>query len=244
MTAVLDLRRITKSYGTAANPLPVLRGIDIRIDRGEFAAIVGPSGSGKSTLLNILGCLDRPTTGSYLFVGEDIAKLDDTRLSRLRNRQIGFVFQSFQLVPHLSVLENVELPLFYARQPRRARRTRCAELIERVGLGHRFTHLPNELSGGECQRAAIARALVSDPALVLADEPTGNLDSATSAQILKLFHELHAGGATIVMITHDLEIARHAPRRLELRDGAVQRDSAVPGAATSSAAELAQEQRS
>ena len=224
-TAVLELRDIVKTYGTEQNPVPVLRGVDIRIDEGEYVAIIGPSGSGKSTLLNLLGGLDRPTSGQYYFVGEDIAEFDDQKLSRVRNTRIGFVFQSFQLVPHLTVLENCELPLFYSRVPRRERHERCKTLIERVGLGHRLTHLPTELSGGECQRAAIARALANDPALILADEPTGNLDSNTSAEIMKLFEELHAGGTTMVMITHDQDIALAAPRRIALRDGVVESDS-------------------
>jgi putative ABC transport system ATP-binding protein len=209
--------------------VPVLRGIDLAVRGGEYLAIVGPSGSGKSTLLNILGCLDLPTSGTYEFVGEDVVRFDDRKLSHLRNRRIGFVFQSFQLVPHLSVTENVELPLFYSRMARRERRLRCAELIDRVGLSHRATHVPTELSGGECQRAAIARALANAPDLILADEPTGNLDSKTSGEIMRLFGELHGGGATVVIITHDNEIARAAPRRVALRDGRVESDTAAGG---------------
>jgi len=227
---ILELRSIEKVYGTAKNPVPVLHGIDLRIDEGEYAAVVGPSGSGKSTLLNILGCLDRPTRGSYHIAGEDVAQMGDRQLSRIRNTRIGFVFQSFHLVAHLTVLENVELPLFYARMPRRERRRRCHDLIERVGLGHRHGHLPSELSGGENQRAAVARALANDPAMVLADEPTGNLDSATSAEIMQLFYDLHAAGSTIVLITHDPEIARAAPRRVRLRDGRIETDAAAAGA--------------
>lgn len=223
--SVLHLHDVQKIYGSTHNPVPVLRGIDLTIREGEYAAIVGPSGSGKSTLLNILGCLDLPTSGTYEFVGEDVGKFDDRRLSHLRNHRIGFVFQSFQLVPHLTVTENVELPLFYSRMPRRERRARCLELIERVGLGHRSTHVPSELSGGECQRAAIARALANEPALILADEPTGNLDSKISGEIMDLFDELHTAGATLVIITHDNEIARDAPRRIALRDGRVESDT-------------------
>jgi putative ABC transport system ATP-binding protein len=222
--AVLHLARLSKSYGAARSMVPVLNGIDLEVHRGEYVAIIGPSGSGKSTLLNILGCLDRPTAGHYLFTGRDTAALDDRQLSRLRNTQIGFVFQSFQLVPHLTVAENVELPLFYARVPRSQRRRRCGGLIDRVGLSHRSTHLPSELSGGECQRAAIARALANDPALLLADEPTGNLDSHTSGEILKLFGDLHGAGATVVMITHDRAVAEAAPRRVALRDGRIESD--------------------
>ena len=218
---VLELREVTKTYGMPAHPVPVLRGVDLVIARGEFVAIVGASGSGKSTLLNILGCLDRPTAGSYWLVGEDVSQFDDRALSQVRKTKIGFVFQSFQLVPHLTVEENVELPLFYARVPRATRRSRSQAMLARVGLGHRNTHLPNQLSGGESQRTAIARALISEPALLLADEPTGNLDSKTSAEIMQLFLGLHAGGSTILMITHDPSIAAIAQRRVTMRDGCV-----------------------
>lgn len=224
--AVLWLRSIDKSYGTALNPVPVLRSLDLRVNSGEFVAIVGASGSGKSTLLNIIGCLDRPTAGSYHLVDEDVSTLDDLRLSHVRKTKIGFVFQSFQLVPHLTVAENVELPLFYARLPKRERRRRSTAILERVGLGHRCTHRPSELSGGECQRAAVARALINEPSLILADEPTGNLDSKTSAEIMKLFVELHQGGSTIVMITHDPSIANIAQRRITMLDGRIQSESA------------------
>lgn len=224
--AVLWLRSIDKSYGTAQNPVPVLRSLNLRVNSGEFVAIVGASGSGKSTLLNIIGCLDRPTGGSYHLVDEDVSTLDDLRLSHVRKTKIGFVFQSFQLVPHLTVAENVELPLFYARIPKRERRRRSTAILERVGLGHRCTHRPSELSGGECQRAAVARALINEPSLILADEPTGNLDSKTSAEIMKLFVELHQGGSTIVMITHDPSIANIAERRITMLDGRIQSESA------------------
>jgi putative ABC transport system ATP-binding protein len=235
-STVLELRSVEKTYGTAKNPVPVLRGIDFRVEAGEFVAVVGSSGSGKSTLLNILGCLDRPTLGSYRLVDEDVSTFDDRQLSHARKTRIGFVFQSFQLVPHLTVAENVELPLFYARLPRRQRRQRSVAILERVGLGHRSTHLPNELSGGECQRAAIARALVIEPSLMLADEPTGNLDSVTSGEIMRLFAELHASGRTIVMITHDPGIAAQAWRRITLRDGRIAHDTptAPPRAAEAS----------
>lgn len=221
---VLQASRIYKIYGTPAKPLTVLRDVDLCITEGEMVAIVGPSGSGKSTLLNILGCLDRPTRGSYEILGEDVAHLDDRQLSRIRKTRIGFVFQSFQLISHLTVLENVELPLFYSRVPRRERHLRCRELIDRVGLSDRSDHLPSELSGGECQRTAIARALANAPAILLADEPTGNLDSATSAEIMGLVLELNRGGRTILLITHDEEVARHAPRRITLCDGRIVQD--------------------
>jgi putative ABC transport system ATP-binding protein len=233
---VLELQGICKTYGTPDNPLPVLRDVDLQVGAGEFVAVVGASGSGKSTLLNILGCLDRPTSGCYRLVGEDVSTLDDRHLSHVRKTRIGFVFQSFHLVPHLTVEENVELPLFYRRVARRARRARSHEIIERVGLAHRCRHLPTELSGGECQRTALARALVNEPALVLADEPTGNLDSVTSAAIMQLVVELHRSGRTIVMITHDHHVAAAAGRRITLCDGRVDSDVTVaaPGAACSS----------
>lgn len=224
---MLKLDRVEKTYGSAENPLTVLKGIDLVILPGEFVSIVGPSGAGKSTLLNILGCLDRPSSGDYLLMNENIARFDDEKLSHVRRTRIGFVFQSFQLIPHLSVLENVEMPLFYLRRPRNERRKRCEELLERVGLGKRLTHRPNQLSGGECQRVAIARALANDPALILADEPTGNLDSATSAEIMNLIKELNAAGRTVLLITHDPAVAAEARRRVTLRDGRVAGDTAT-----------------
>ena len=230
--SVIRLEQLVKSYGSKAAPLEVLHGLDLEVQRGEFLAIVGPSGSGKSTLLNILGCLDRPTAGSYFFVDEDVSRFDDDKLSRIRNTRIGFVFQSFQLVSHLNVIENVELPLFYSRIPKKRRRVRCHELIERVGLSHRAHHRPSELSGGEKQRTAVARALANEPDMLLADEPTGNLDTATSSEIMKLFHELHGTGSTIVMITHDPEIAAAAARRVAIRDGLIM--SEVAGQAVGS----------
>ena len=229
--AILDLRAIEKRYGTAQNPVPVLRGIDLRVDEGEYVAIVGPSGSGKSTLLNILGCLDRPTSGSYYLAGDDVARMDDKSLSGVRNSRIGFVFQSFHLIPHLTVAENVEMPLVYARVPKAARRAKALEVLDKVGLSHRLKHVPSELSGGECQRTAIARALTTEPAMLLADEPTGNLDSVNSKAILQVLRDLHGTGRTIVMITHDQDIARNAPRRVALRDGLVESDSGKPAGA-------------
>jgi putative ABC transport system ATP-binding protein len=225
---ILELRGVQKIYGTAANPLHVLKDVDLSIHEGEYVAVVGPSGSGKSTLLNILGCLDIPTAGDYLLAGENVATFDDNRLSHVRNTRIGFVFQSFQLVSHLTLLENVELPLFYARVPQAERKRRCRELLGRVGLGERLDHLPNQLSGGEKQRAAIARALSNDPALILADEPTGNLDSVTGKDIMSLFDKLHAAGSTLLLITHDPAIAAAAPRRVALRDGWIESDSGRP----------------
>ncbi|RKY19079.1 MAG: macrolide ABC transporter ATP-binding protein [Planctomycetota bacterium] len=221
---MLELESVYKTYGQADAAVNVLKGIDLRVDEGEYVAIIGPSGSGKSTILNILGCLDRPSRGACKIAGEDVAAMDDRSLSRIRNTRIGFIFQSFHLVSHLTVLENVELPLFYARMGRAERHARCRELLDRVGLSHRLSHIPNQLSGGERQRVAVARALSNNPALVLADEPTGNLDSSTSAEIMELLYELHDAGRTIVVITHDPEIAARAPRRVMLRDGLVESD--------------------
>jgi ABC-type lipoprotein export system ATPase subunit len=233
---VLEVARVDKDYGTAEHPVPVLRAVDFRVAAGEFVAIVGASGSGKSTLLNILGCLDRPSAGTYRLVGEDVRTLNDKQLSHLRKTRIGFVFQSFHLVQHLTVAENVELPLFYARMPAKVRRERSTAILNRVGLGHRLHHLPTQLSGGECQRTAIARALINDPSLILADEPTGNLDSKTSAEIMGLLRTLHAAGATLVMITHDPNVAAQAGRRIVLRDGRIADDSGRTAAATEEAA--------
>ena len=223
--AILRLTGVERVYGSIENPLRVLRDINLTVQPGEFVAIMGPSGSGKSTLLNVLGCLDRQTKGSYFLTGEDVSRFSDDQRSMVRRTRIGFVFQSFQLISHLSVLENVEMPLFYARVPRKQRHERCRELIERVGLTDRAGHLPSQLSGGESQRAAIARALTNEPALILADEPTGNLDSNTSAEIMALFGELHQAGRTIVLITHDSDIAQAAPRRVSLRDGRIENDT-------------------
>jgi len=224
-TPILELERIEKVYGTATNPVPVLHEIDLRVDAGEYVAIVGPSGAGKSTLLHIVGCLDTPTRGAYRLMGDDVARLDDQALSRVRKSRLGFVFQSFHLISHLSVMENVEMPLFYARRTKRERHRRCRELLDRVGLSHRMRHRPTELSGGECQRAAIARSLANDPALILADEPTGNLDSSTSRDIMTLLRQLNEYGRTILLITHDHELARSVPRRVSLRDGRIEHDT-------------------
>ena len=223
---VLRLSGLEKEYPTADAPLLVLRGLDLDVRAGEFVGIVGASGSGKTTLLNILGCLDRPSRGHYLLDGRDVSALDDDQLSRVRNISIGFVFQSFNLIPQLTVLENVEVPLFYHHLARRKRRQRCLERLEAVGLGHRITHRPPQLSGGECQRVAVARALVTDPTLLLADEPTGNLDSRNGEEVLELFFELHRQGRTIVMVTHNPEIAAQLPRVVEMRDGRIVADAA------------------
>lgn len=221
---IVELEQVEKDYGLGAAALTVLKGVSLVIERGEFVAIVGASGSGKTTLMNILGCLDRPTRGAYRLDGHDVSKLNDFGLSRVRNQRIGFVFQSFNLIPQLTVVENVEVPLLYSRWPRRDRRRRCLELLEAVGLSHRLNHHPTQLSGGECQRVAVARALVNEPALLLADEPTGNLDSRNGEEVMRIFGELHAAGRTIVLVTHNPEIAQALPRTVEMRDGLVLRE--------------------
>ncbi len=222
---VLELRDVVKEYLTDP-PTRVLHGIDLVVERGELVAIVGPSGSGKSTLLNIIGTLDLPTSGTVRVAGHDVSTLSDEDLSALRSTQIGFVFQQFFLLSGMTSVDNVADGLLYRGVPRRLRRARAAEALERVGLAHRMHHNPEKLSGGERQRVAIARALVGEPALVLADEPTGNLDSASSASIMALLHELHAGGSTILVITHDHEIAASLPRQVAVRDGRIEHDSA------------------
>ncbi len=225
--AMIRLDGARRVYAMSGHSVAALDGVDLAIQRGEFVAIIGASGSGKSTLLNILGCLDRPTEGRYLLEGQNIAACDDETLSTLRNRRIGFVFQSFHLLPRLSVLENVLLPLRFSREPVPEADARARRLLDRVGLGTRMHHRPSELSGGQMQRAAIARALLMQPALLLADEPTGNLDSRSATDILALIGELHAAGQTVVMVTHDLELAERAPRRVRLKDGRIEHDSAL-----------------
>jgi putative ABC transport system ATP-binding protein len=223
---MIELQGIERRYAMSGQTVHALAGIDLVIGQGEFVAVTGASGSGKSTLLNVLGCLDKPDAGRYSMDGVDVAALDDEATSRMRNGRIGFVFQSFHLLPRLTVLENVLLPLRYAAEPDPDAGQRGRALLQRVGLGDRMQHRPNELSGGQMQRAAIARALVMRPALLLADEPTGNLDSRSAADVLALLDEVHAGGQTVVLVTHDNDVAARAPRRLRLRDGRVDHDSA------------------
>jgi putative ABC transport system ATP-binding protein len=223
---MIELERIERRYAMSGQTVQALDGVDIQIARGEFVAVTGASGSGKSTLLNVLGCLDKPDAGRYRLDGVDVAGCDDVATSELRNRRIGFVFQSFHLLPRLNVLENVLLPQRYARHPDPDAPQRAQTLLHRVGLESRMLHRPNELSGGQMQRAAIARALLMRPALLLADEPTGNLDSRSAADVLGLIDEVHASGQTVVLVTHDAEVAARAPRRIRLRDGKVEHDSA------------------
>jgi len=222
--ALIELRDITKVYDMGAEKVHALNGVDLTVERGEYLAIMGSSGSGKSTLMNLLGCLDTPSTGSYILNGTAVQDLDDTQLAGIRNKEIGFVFQTFNLLSRTDALHNVELPLVYAGLSRADRRERAKRALERVGLGSRMTHQPNELSGGQRQRVAIARALVNEPSILLADEPTGNLDSATSEEIMQLFDELHQGGNTVVLVTHEPDIAEHAWRKVTLRDGKVTSD--------------------
>ena len=210
---------ITKSYWMGDEWSPVLRGIDLTIQEGEFLSVLGPSGSGKSTLMNIIGCLDTPTSGEYILHGRRVDDLEPDELARIRNREIGFIFQSFQLLPRQDALSNVELPLVYAGMPRQQRRERAAEMLRRVGLENKMDHLPNQLSGGQQQRGAIARALATNPTILLADEPTGALDQKTGHQVMDLFHELHDEGRTIIMITHDRHIAQNASRLVRILDG-------------------------
>jgi len=221
---VILTHSLAREYEIGAEVVRALRSVDIQIRRNEFVAIMGPSGSGKSTLMNLIGCLDTPTAGEYWLNGQKVSELSDDELARIRNKEIGFVFQTFNLLPRASALHNVELPLIYAGSGARARRERAARALQRVGLGDRMEHKPNELSGGQRQRVAIARALVNEPSILLADEPTGNLDSATGNEIMRLFEELHIQGQTIVLVTHEHDIAEHAHRQIHLLDGKIARD--------------------
>ncbi|MGC6486578.1 MAG: ABC transporter ATP-binding protein [Planctomycetota bacterium] len=222
--AVIRTEGLTRSFAMGATTVHALRGVDLTIARGEYVAIMGPSGSGKSTLMNLIGCLDTPTSGEYLLNGTSVGQLAEQELARIRNREIGFVFQSFNLLARATSLRNVELPLIYAGVPPRERRARAAEALREVDLEERMDHRPNQLSGGQRQRVSIARALVTRPALLLADEPTGNLDSKTSGEIMALFQRLYEAGNTIVLVTHEREIADHAQRVVTIRDGAVASD--------------------
>ncbi len=217
--AVIEMQGIRKVYAAGENTVEALKDVTLTVEKGEFTAIIGRSGSGKSTLMNILGCLDLPTEGKYLLNGEDVGAADAKRLSAIRNRHIGFVFQSFHLLPTLTALENVEMPLIYAGMGRSERRERAREMLRRVGLSDRMQHYPRELSGGQQQRVAVARAVAGAPPLILADEPTGNLDEGSGRDIMALLRELHAGGTTVLLITHDPQIAKEAERRVEMQEG-------------------------
>jgi putative ABC transport system ATP-binding protein len=221
---VILTHHLARDYDMGGEVVRALRGVDIQIRRNEFVAVMGPSGSGKSTLMNLIGCLDTPSAGEYWLNGQKVSDLTDDELARIRNKEIGFVFQTFNLLPRADSLHNVELPLIYAGLDAKTRRAAAARALERVGLGDRMDHRPNELSGGQRQRVAIARALVNNPSILLADEPTGNLDSATGEEIMKLFEELWSAGQTIVLVTHEQDIAAHARRQIHLRDGVVERD--------------------
>jgi putative ABC transport system ATP-binding protein len=221
---IIETRDLWKTYVMGSEEIHALRGVSINIERGEYVAIMGPSGSGKSTLMNLIGCLDTPSQGSYLLNGKQVSEMNDNELARIRNEEIGFVFQTFNLLPRASALHNVELPLIYAGVPAKDRQDRAKDALKKVELEERMMHKPNELSGGQRQRVAIARALVNNPSILLADEPTGNLDSKTGVEIMALFDKLHSGGNTIVLVTHEADVAAHAHRIIHIRDGQVERD--------------------
>src|SRR2546429_242809 len=221
---IILAHKLTREYDMGSELVRALRGVSVQIQKNEYVAVMGPSGSGKSTLMNLIGCLDTPTSGEYWLNGQKVSDLADDELARIRNKEIGFVFQTFNLLPRADALHNVELPLIYAGMSARSRRDRAAHALQRVGLGDRMDHRPNELSGGQRQRVAIARALVNEPSILLADEPTGNLDSTTGLEIMALFRELHDSGQTIVLVTHEHDIAVHAHRQIHLLDGKIERD--------------------
>lgn len=225
MNQIIGLSQIRKNYFLGKEPVPVLKGIELSIFKNEYVALMGPSGSGKSTLMNILGCLDSPTAGTYTLNGKDVSRMGDDELATVRNTEIGFVFQQFNLLPRLTAWENVALPLIYAGVSKDERTERAHAMLKQVGLGERAHHKPNELSGGQCQRVAIARALINKPSIILADEPTGNLDSKTSVEIMDLFGSIQANGNTVILVTHEEDIAEHAKRIVRIKDGLVETDT-------------------
>lgn len=222
---IIDIKAITRDFQLGSETVHVLKGIDLLINKGEYVALMGPSGSGKSTLMNILGCLDTPTAGSYILNGKQVSEMPDDELAEIRNKEIGFVFQTFNLMPRTTALDNVALPMVYAGYSKNDRTERATEVLTQVGLADRMDHKPNQLSGGQRQRVAVGRALVNKPSIILADEPTGNLDSKTSVEIMKLFGEIHANGNTVILVTHEEDIADHAHRIIRLRDGVIENDS-------------------
>ncbi len=224
MNNVIDIKGITRNFQLGQETVKVLKGIDLIIEKGEYVAFMGPSGSGKSTLMNLLGCLDTPTSGSYSLNGADVSTMTDDQLAEIRNKEIGFVFQTFNLLPRTTALDNVALPMIYAGKSKTERNERAAEVLKNVGLADRMDHKPNQLSGGQRQRVAVGRALVNKPSIILADEPTGNLDSKTSVEIMNLFDQIHAAGNTVILVTHEEDIAEHAHRIIRLRDGVIEKD--------------------
>ncbi len=225
---IIDIKNIKRDFALGAETVHVLKGVDLQINKGEYVALMGPSGSGKSTLMNLLGCLDTPTSGSYVLNGKDVSTMKDDELAEIRNKEIGFVFQTFNLLPRTTALDNVALPMIYAGKGKAERVARATEVLTQVGLESRMDHEPNQLSGGQRQRVAVARALVNFPSIILADEPTGNLDTKTSIEIMGLFNEIHAKGNTVILVTHEEDIADHAHRIIRLRDGVIESDTLNP----------------
>lgn len=224
---IIEIKNITRNFSLGSEIVYVLKGVDLEINKGEYVALMGPSGSGKSTLMNILGCLDTPTSGSYTLNGKDVSKMEENSLAEIRNKEIGFVFQTFNLLPRTTALDNVALPMVYAGFSKKERNIRATEVLTQVNLADRMDHHPNQLSGGQRQRVAVARALVNYPSIILADEPTGNLDTKTSIEIMALFNEIHANGNTVILVTHEEDIAAHAHRIIRLRDGIVESDTRI-----------------
>ena len=224
---IIDIKDIKRDFKMGSETVKVLKGVNLQIEKGDYVALMGPSGSGKSTLMNLLGCLDTPTSGHYTLNGKDVSRLDDDQLAEIRNKDIGFVFQTFNLMPRTTALDNVALPMIYAGRSKEERNQRASDVLHMVGLGDRMDHHPNQLSGGQRQRVAVARALVNNPSIILADEPTGNLDTKTSVEIMALFDEIHSKGNTVILVTHEEDIAEHAHRIIRLRDGLIESDERI-----------------